>query len=288
VIYSMTGFASGETVVDAGALSWELRTVNHRYLETSFRLPDGFRSLEDRFRKRVGKQLKRGKLDATLQFRPATPVAETLRINQGLADSVIAAASRLATELDQPAPMSGLDVLRWPGVVADDEPDTEALIDPATELLDSTLATLVANRAREGARIQAMLEDRLAQISVLATEVREAAPAAVDAMRLKLRERAAELAVQLEPERLEQELLLLAQKADVAEELDRLDAHVAETRQALGMAGPVGRRLDFLMQELNREANTLGSKSAAAATTKAAVDLKVLIEQLREQVQNIE
>jgi len=288
VIYSMTGFASGETSTDAGTLLWELRSVNHRYLESSFRLPDGFRVLEAQLREQVAAQLQRGKLDATLQFRPAEQAASQLRVNSALATSIIAAAEKLNTEVEHPAPVAALDVLRWPGVVLEDKLDVRSLFEPAGALLEECLAALVANRAREGARMQAVLEDRLTRISALATEVRAAGPELLDNMRSKLRERATALAVRLEPERLEQELVLLAQKMDVAEELDRLDAHVAETRAAFDMPGAVGRRLDFLMQEFNREANTLGSKSTDPVTSKAAVELKVLIEQLREQVQNVE
>jgi uncharacterized protein (TIGR00255 family) len=284
----MTGFASGETSTPSGTLLWELRSVNHRYLECSFRLPDGFRVLEARLREQVGAQLQRGKLDATLQFRPAEQTAGQLRVNSALAASVITAAERLNEDIENPALIGALDVLRWPGVVLEDKLDVSSLYAPAAALLDETLAVLVANRAREGARLQAALDDRLTRISTLTGELRDAAPQVVNSIRGKLRERAAALEVRLDPERLEQELVLLAQKLDIAEELDRLDAHIAETRAAFDMPGAVGRRLDFLMQEFNREANTLGSKSADAVTSKAAVELKVLIEQLREQVQNIE
>ncbi|MEE4184591.1 MAG: YicC/YloC family endoribonuclease [Gammaproteobacteria bacterium] len=288
VIYSMTGFASGETSTSSGTLLWELRSVNHRYLECSFRLPDGFRVLEAQLREQVGERLQRGKLDATLQFRPAAETVGQLRVNTALAASVIAAGERLNKDIENPAMIAALDVLRWPGVVLEDKLDVRSLFEPAAALLDDTLDTLIANRAREGARLQAALEDRLQRISALTAEVRAAAPQVVETLRGKLRERAAALAVRLDPERLEQELVLLAQKMDVAEELDRLDAHIAESRAAFEMPGAIGRRLDFLMQEFNREANTLGSKSADAVTSKAAVELKVLIEQLREQVQNIE
>ncbi len=201
---------------------------------------------------------------------------------------MIAAAQQVARDIAAPAPVSPIDILRWPGVVAEDRIDLTDLFGPALTLLDSALDTLVENRAREGARIQAALEERLVEIDRLASAVQARMPAVIAGVRERVRERARDLEVKIDPERLEQELVLLAQKLDVAEELDRLHAHVAETRAAFAMDEAVGRRLDFLMQEFNREANTLGSKSADAETTKAAVDLKVLIEQLREQVQNVE
>lgn len=288
MIHSMTGFASGETETAHGTLLWELRSVNHRYLETQFKLPDGFRALEPQLRETMAARLRRGKVDAILQFRPARAAAAGITVNTDLADEVIRHAEALADRMTSPQPFTALDVLRWPGVVADDAVDHKALFDPAQALLDSTLQTLVANRAREGERIQAALEERLVQIDALAHAVAERMPIVLDGLRERVRERALGLAVKVDEERLEQELVLLAQKMDVAEELDRLQAHVEETRGTFAMEGAVGRRLDFLMQEFNREANTLGSKSADPETTKAAVDLKVLIEQLREQIQNVE
>jgi uncharacterized protein (TIGR00255 family) len=288
VIHSMTGFASGESETELGTLSWEVRSVNHRYLEMQFKLPDGFRSLEPSLRDLISKKLRRGKVDASLQFRASSAAAATVRINEDLAQQVIAQAEQINNTLADPRGFSALDVLRWPGVVAEDALDLKSLFDPAAKLLESTLESLLANRAREGKRIQGALEERLTQIDSLADEVSARMPVVLDNIRSKVRERAADLAAKLDEDRLEQELVMLAQKMDVAEELDRLKAHVAETRSAFLMNDAVGRRLDFLMQEFNREANTLGSKSADAETTKAAVGLKVLIEQLREQVQNIE
>ncbi len=288
MIHSMTGFASGELDTEQGVLLWELRSVNHRYLEMQFKLPDGFRALEPALRDLISARLRRGKVDASLQFRASSEAAARLKINADLARQVITHAEQLATSIAAPQPFSALEIMRWPGVVAEDAVDLKALFDPATALLDSTLNALVANRAREGERIQAALEDRLTQISALANAVTTRMPLVLDNIRSRVRERALGLEIKVDEERLEQELVLLAQKMDVAEELDRLHAHVAETRSAFTMDDAVGRRLDFLMQEFNREANTLGSKSADPETTKAAVDLKVLIEQLREQVQNVE
>jgi uncharacterized protein (TIGR00255 family) len=285
---SMTGFASGDCSTEYGELVWELRTVNHRYLETQFKLPDGFRSLEPALRDIAASRLKRGKLDATLQFRAATRATSELKINEALAGQVIRQAQNLAGKIDDPEEFSGLDILRWPGVVMEDAIDTTDLFQPVQDLLSTALDSLCAARAREGARIQAMLEERLDQIAGLSAQVRSRMPEVLAGIRERILERARSLEARIDDERLEQELVMLAQKMDVAEELDRIDAHVEETRDAFTMDGAVGRRLDFLMQEFNREANTLGSKSADPLTTKAAVDLKVLIEQLREQVQNVE
>ncbi len=288
MIRSMTGFASGETETGQGTLAWELRSVNHRFLELHFKLPDGLRALEPQLRELAGHKLKRGKVDAALQFRPSSAVSSRISINEELAAQVIGEAEALARDIASPAPVNPLDVMRWPGVVAEDRIDLSMLFEPAAALFDTALDTLVDHREREGARLQALLEERLGQIAALATDVQGRLPDVLDGIRERVRERARELEVKVDPERMEQELVMLAQKLDVAEELDRLHAHVAETRAAFRMEGAVGRRLDFLMQEFNREANTLGSKSADADTTKAAVDLKVLIEQLREQVQNVE
>jgi len=285
---SMTGFATADCSTKYGDLVWELRTVNHRYLETQFKLPDGFRVLEPALRDIAASKLKRGKLDASLQFRAATQAKTELKINAALAKQVIQQAENLAREIDDPEEFSGLDILRWPGVVTEDAIDTTELFQPVQDLLSVALDSLCAARAREGTRIQAMLEERLEQIAILSGQVRARMPEVLAGIRERVLERARSLEARIDDERLEQELVMLAQKMDVAEELDRIDAHVEETRGAFAMEGVVGRRLDFLMQEFNREANTLGSKSADPATTKAAVDLKVLIEQLREQVQNVE
>ncbi len=288
MINSMTGFASGELATAAGSLQWELRSVNHRYLETQFKLPDGFRTLEPLLRELVTGKLLRGKLDANLQFRPTSEAASNLQINTELVQQLIAHAQTLAGQMDNPAKFTAIDLLRWPGVVAQDAIDTRALYEPAQQLLREMLDDLCAARTREGARIQTLLEERLVQVSVLVAEVRKRMPTVLENIRVRVKERAESLSARIENDRLEQELVILAQKMDVAEELDRLDAHVEETRTAFSMDGAVGRRLDFLMQEFNREANTLGSKSADPETTKAAVDLKVLIEQMREQIQNVE
>ncbi|MGI9289811.1 MAG: YicC/YloC family endoribonuclease [Gammaproteobacteria bacterium] len=288
MINSMTGFASAAVSTAAGELSWELRSVNHRYLETQFKLPEGFRSLEPALRDITGNKLLRGKLDASLQFRPAAEAAAKIHINKELADQVIAQARAIENEIHTPGPISAIEVLRWPGVVVEESIDLSDLFEPAKQSLDQALDALREARSSEGARIHKLIEDRLGQISVLVAGVRERMPTVLDGIRRKILERAETLNNKIDNDRLEQELVMLAQKMDVAEELDRLDAHVEETRETFSKEGAVGRKLDFLMQEFNREANTLGSKSADTETTKAAVDLKVLIEQMREQIQNVE
>ena len=288
MIHSMTGFASSEIDTGQGVLLWELRSVNHRYLEMHFKLPDGFRALEPALRDTIAARLRRGKVDANLQFRAPTEAANRLRLDDDIATHVIRQAQQLAEKIDSPAPFSALDVLRWPGVIAEDAIEVRSFYEPATKLLDTALDGLVANRSREGERIQGLLEERLVQINALALAVTKRMPVVLDNIRDRVRERALSLEIKVDAERLEQELVLLAQKMDVAEELDRLQGHVAEAHAAFAMTDAVGRRLDFLMQELNREANTTGSKSVSSEQTQASVEMKVLIEQMREQVQNIE
>jgi len=284
----MTGFASNELELDAGTLLCEIRSVNHRYLETGMRLPEGFRPLEPELRKRVSDVLKRGKVDVSLHFQAANKEAPKLELNTALAEEIIKHSNSINSMLKQDSAISPLSILRWPGVLREAALDMESLQEPASGLLIKALDELRSTRASEGARIHGMLEDRLQQILDIVATVSARLPAVLENSRARMRERAAVLEQKIDPERLEQELLILAQKQDVAEELDRLQAHVAELREILTSDDAVGRRLDFMMQELNREANTLGSKSADPLTSKCAVDLKVLIEQMREQVQNVE
>jgi len=288
MIYSMTGFASESLKLPEGELAWEIRSVNHRYLETQFKLPEGFRQLEHALREQVAAQIKRGKLDASLKFRPANNSVTALSINAELASQVIKHAEQLAAGMTTASKIDPLDIMRWPGVVEEKRLDIDALSKPAKELLSQSIKSLQATRGSEGERIAAMLLSRLENISLLVSDVRSRLPEVMQGIRERVAERARTLETRVDPDRLEQELVLLAQKLDVAEELDRLDAHIEETRAALKTDKPIGRRLDFLMQEFNREANTLASKSGDPATSTIAVDLKVLIEQMREQVQNVE
>jgi uncharacterized protein (TIGR00255 family) len=288
MIRSMTGFARRERQLEVGLLGWELRSVNHRFLEPRFRLPEELRVFENEFRALLGARIARGKIDCVLRFERSTSSAETLRIDRDLARQVAAAATDVGEFVDRPAPVDPLDVLAWPGVVQSEALDLAPLVTAAKAGFEEALDELIAMREREGKRLANLLQARCAAIEQLAATVRARVPEIHARLREKLLARLAEAGVEADHNRLEQELVLLAQKLDIAEELDRLGSHVTATRAALGRREAVGRRLDFLMQELNREANTLGSKSQDSATTQAAVELKVLIEQMREQVQNVE
>ncbi|MEP3589995.1 MAG: YicC/YloC family endoribonuclease [Marinobacter sp.] len=288
MIRSMTAFARKDARGDWGTLTCEIRTVNHRYLEPSFRLPEAFRELENRFREELRKGLKRGKVDISMRLQSAENEVQSFEINDEIANAVNEAVNHVNRMLDNPAHISALDIMRWPGVMSVPEQDYTAAQTAAAELFAETVAELVSVREREGERLRPLFEDRLATMSNLVAEVRERMPELLAGQEQTLRDRFEKAKVELEPERVAQEMVMLAQKSDVAEELDRLDAHVSEVRETLQGDQAIGRRLDFLMQELNREANTLSSKSIDAAITRAAVDLKVLIEQMREQVQNLE
>lgn len=285
---SMTAFARHEAQTELGTLSWEIRSVNHRYLEVGFRLEESFRPLEMAMRKRISDVLSRGKVEVALRYKAPEQQQENIDINESLAQSVIARYQQLAGSAENPAALDLMKVMQWPGVIQTESLDQQALKDCVMQSLDQALADLLATRQREGEALQAMIEQRCQQINEIAESVRELMPAILENQRQKLQERVADLQVNLEPERLEQEMVLIAQKSDVAEELDRLQSHVKEVEHVLSRDEPIGRRLDFLMQELNREANTLGSKSIDTGTTRFSVDLKVLIEQMREQIQNIE
>jgi uncharacterized protein (TIGR00255 family) len=288
MIHSMTAFARLEERHPAGTLCWELRTVNHRYLEVTPRLPEEFRVLETRVRNSAAATLRRGKLDCQLRFQPLPAADAELVVDEQLAAQVIAAGTALSRTLENPARIDPLDILRWPGVLQTAEVDLEPARESAMALLERGLAELRTTREREGARIDELVRERCDAMAELVVRARERLPEVLAHHRQRLTDKLAELRAELDPERLEQEMALLANKLDVAEELDRLDAHLAEVRDVLARDEAVGRRLDFLMQELNREANTLGSKSADVETTRVSVELKVLIEQMREQVQNIE
>jgi uncharacterized protein (TIGR00255 family) len=283
----MTGFARRERQFPWGLLSWELKTVNHRFLEIGCRLPEDFRSAEADFRQTIAGAVKRGKVDVSLHFRPAT-AASSIEVDTELLGSLTHRAQQIAAAAGSAARIEVLDLLRWPGVMRDDTRDTAALVAAARALLGEALAELTQFRDSEGGRLRDALDQRCAGLLDFAAMVAERLPEVRARMRSKLLDRIAQLATEVNHERLEQELAILAQRQDVDEELDRLRGHVTEVRKAFTVQEPSGRRLDFLMQELNREANTLSSKSQDIETTRAAVDMKVLIEQMREQVQNIE
>jgi uncharacterized protein (TIGR00255 family) len=287
MISSMTGFAREEQQSEQASFSWELRSINHRFLEISLRLPEELRPLEPLVRERIGQQIRRGKVEAQLRYRgDGQNAGAGLNVNAVLASQVIDAAQALpisaATGLDP------LAVLRWPGVVIEPEQDLEVLREPLLALLEQALQGLSKNRQAEGERIQQMLQERQRGIMEWIMQVRGRLPQVQEVLRERMQQRLLELQANVDPDRLLQEIALLIQKMDVAEELDRLQSHLTEFEATLARAEPVGRRLDFLLQEFNREANTLASKSQDAQVTRAAVEIKVLIEQLREQVQNIE
>lgn len=285
---SMTAFAREGSSTDLGELTWELRSVNHRFLEPHLRLPEDLRALETPVRERLAARLARGKVDCTLRFVPGRETVGGLKVNRRLLEQVLAAADEIATRIGEPATPHVLDLLRWPGLLEEPEQDPDAVAAAALALLEQALDSLVANREREGGRLRALLLERCDKLGATVEAVRTRMPQVLEGVRTRIRERLSEVLDELDPARLEQEIAMLAQRLDVDEEMDRLGVHLDEVRKALAGDGPVGRRLDFLMQELNREANTLSAKSADAETTHAAVDMKVLIEQMREQVQNLE
>jgi uncharacterized protein (TIGR00255 family) len=289
MIASMTGFARRETSGPWGSLICELRSVNHRFLESSLRLPEELRSLDPEIRQQFGRGLKRGKVDCSITYRRIDTAARRLDLDHEVLEQLLGRV-REVTGLAGATPVSidALEALRWPGVIRDTDTGTEDLLVAARALAAATIEDLALARSREGARLGEFIEQRCAGLIARIAQVRTRLPEVRTRIRSRLDERLAELKAEVDQDRLEQELALLLQRLDVDEELDRLGAHVEEIRRIIAGSEPAGRRLDFLMQELNREANTLSSKSQDLETTRAAVDMKVLIEQLREQVQNIE
>lgn len=285
---SMTAFARKQSEEPWGSLAWEIRSVNHRYLEPSLRLPEQLRSLEPAIRDLLRKKLSRGKVDCQLRFQPSEGGRSELAIDNDLVKKLKESAETIQGIAKSATPLAVADILKWPGVLEDNQIDNTVIEKCALALFREALGDLITSRAREGQELAEMIDARLIAISEIVLEVRSLLPDIMAKQRQNLLNRINEIQVELEPVRIEQEIALLAQKADVDEELDRLDAHVREVQRVLGLKEQKGRRLDFLMQELNREANTLSSKSIVTETTQCAVELKVLIEQMREQVQNIE
>lgn len=288
MLKSMTAFARQEVSTQSGTLTWEIRSVNHRYLEPNFRIPEQFRESESQLRELLRKKLARGKLDCTLKWQASEHTDDGISLNTETLTQLNDALEQISRNIPQSVAPSALEILQWPGVVDHKEEDRAEQIKQCAQAFSSALDTLIENRIREGQQLEPLFDDRLNKIDEIVKQVRALLPEILEQQRQNLNKRFADLSVELDPQRLEQEMVVLAQKSDVDEELDRLDAHVKEVRKVLTKKEPVGRRLDFLMQELNREANTLSSKSIVTDTTKAAVELKVLIEQMREQVQNIE
>lgn len=288
MIRSMTGFARRERQGSFGALVCELRTVNHRYLEISLRLPEDLKGLDNEIRQTIGASLRRGKVDANLYLKTAVGAQRKLDIDSALLDEVLARLEQVRARMHASAPVSPLELLRWPGIVREADVDAAPLLAATLEVLRESLAELHETRAREGQRIRELLKGRCTSMSALVVAVKARLPEVSRRLRDRIIERIGQLGITPDSERLEQELVMYAHKMDVDEELDRLIGHITEVLAALDSSEPAGRRLDFLMQELNREANTLSSKSQDVETTRAAVDMKVMIEQMREQVQNVE
>jgi len=288
MIYSMTAFARRQLDEAWGSLTWEVRSVNHRYLESSFRLPETLRGLEPQIREAVRTRLNRGKVECQLRYQPSDQFAQQLNLNLELIAQLSEASETVQQIASDAQPLSVAEILRWPGIIQERETDQAMLEEQAMRLFNDALGDLLDARQREGSELGRFIEQRLQSINGIITEVRGLIPEILERQRKNILARLEELKLELDPGRLEQELVLIAQKSDVDEELDRLASHVTEVSRILRTSGQKGRRLDFLMQELNREANTLSSKSIVAETTRSAVELKVLIEQMREQIQNIE
>ena len=287
MMYSMTAFARNARDIHNRHLVWEPKSVNHRYLETQFRLPDSMRSLEHNLREIARRHLKRGKLDCTLRI-DRLANTDGITLNREILVQIMAAIEQVRRDAPEIGGVSPMELIRWPGVLDDTPADDEAVVDACGELFEEALTDLIDARSREGEKLRITIDERLSQISDIVQALKPLTANLAAQQKAKLEQRIAELEVTLDPGRLEQEVALLAQRVDVAEELDRLSIHVEEARGHLLGKGPHGRRLDFLTQELNREANTLGAKSVIPETSQRAVDLKVIIEQIREQVQNVE
>jgi len=288
MIRSMTAFASAESVTPWGLFAIELRSVNHRYLEIALRMPEEFRSLEPRLREKIAARISRGKIDLSLRWRREAGSTASLKLNDTLAHELARIARELAKIAPDLAPGTRFEALAWPGMIVEPEADQGEQQTAWLSVLDEALDGFVANREREGERLAGFLRERFDAIERTVAQVREWLPDIRTALRAKLEARLADLKTPVESGRVEQELVLSLSKIDVDEELDRLSAHLEEARAILDRPEPAGRRLDFLLQEFNRESNTLGSKSVDVRTTKASVELKVLIEQVREQIQNLE
>jgi uncharacterized protein (TIGR00255 family) len=284
----MTGFARREISGPWGTLVCEIRSVNHRFLEAGFRLPDELRQAETELRQRLAKEIKRGKVDCSMSSRRLQGADSALEVDAQALERLTARVRDVARLLPDRHTVNVLDILRWPGILKDDSDIGDELLAAARSLFGATVEELVAARAREGVRLRELLETRCGGLDAIVAQVRTRLPEVQARVRTRLNERLTELQANVDQDRLEQELALMLQRLDVDEELDRLAGHIVEIRRVIGGNEPAGRRLDFLMQELNREANTLSSKSQDLETTRSAVDMKVIIEQMREQVQNVE
>ncbi|NKB34632.1 MAG: YicC family protein [Pseudomonadales bacterium] len=288
MMLSMTAFSRQQIDREWGSLTWELRSVNHRYLESSVRLPESFRGLENVIRDSVRKKLNRGKVECQLRFQATESSQSDLHLNKDLIKKLVDANNEINQLTDLDNQITSAEILRWPGVITDQDIDKETIEEEALTLFAAALEDLISTREREGEALKGFINQRIASIREIVASIRSKMPDIISGQRKNLMDRLEELKAELEPTRLEQEVAILAQKADVDEELDRLDSHLNEVERVIESKGQKGRRLDFLMQELNREANTLSSKSIVVDSTLGAVELKVLIEQMREQIQNVE
>ena len=288
MIYSMTGYAALSQELPQGTLNLELKTVNHRYLDIQFRIMDELRGLEPALRELIGARLTRGKVDCRLGFSAAVTAESLAHIHSGLLKQLLVLDKTVREHAPQATPLSVAEILRWPGVIATEELSKDALKESVLALLTRALDDLAATRSREGAKLKDIILDRAVQIEALVVRIKPKSALIVANLQEKLRQRLKEAEVASEDDRVRQEIVLFAQKIDVDEELGRLGTHLTEVKRVLGKGGGAGKRLDFLMQELNREANTLGSKSVDAEMSQASMEMKVLIDQMREQIQNIE
>ncbi len=288
MIASMTAFCRSQADMAEGSLVWEIRSVNHRYLDVHLKLPDELKILETGCREVINARLNRGRIDAILKLEPTRKTGTELLINPEAISALGDALAGISSRLDNIGTINPCDVLRWPGVLQEPVSDVEKLVDVARDTLDTALTELLESRRREGSRMQALITERISTARKIVAELRASLPDIEQGMQQRWQKRLDELEQEVDPSRMAQELALLLTRNDVSEELDRLDTHFDEVERVLEADKPAGRRLDFLMQELNREANTLGSKSVDMRNTNASVELKVLIDQMREQVQNIE
>lgn len=288
MIQSMTAFSRSQGQGEWGNAVCEIRSINHRYLEMSVRLPETLHELEVIMRERIRHHIKRGKIECHVRYSPGDVTGSEIIINSHLAEQLCQATATVGQMLKQPAPVNPMDILHWPGILQIAEVDLENIQDHIMQLLEQCLIDLVEARMREGKELKNLFLQRLETMKDEIAKVRSRLPAVLIEQKQRLLTRFTDAKIELDAGRLEQELVMFAQKIDVSEELERIDTHISEVRRVLKQGGVVGRRLDFLMQELNREANTLGAKSVDVDTTRASVELKVLIEQIREQVQNVE
>jgi uncharacterized protein (TIGR00255 family) len=288
MIRSMTAFAGCEAVVNSLTINCELRSVNHRYCDIFFKLPDSFRFAEANLRALISAQVKRGKIECSFNYKKQPQDGQVFQINPQAVKSLLAAVTEIENLMTSPLSFSALDILAFPGIQQEQQPDNTVLAAELEKLLQTTLESFILTREREGQQLKQLLNERCGKMSELVQSAKQRMPQVLELLRVKMQEKIAELIANPDFDRLEQEMVLMVQKLDVAEELDRLETHLSEVQRTLEQNEPVGRRLDFLMQELHREANTLGSKSADKEMTQISIELKVLIEQMREQVQNIE